>query len=506
MPCGYQYENEHGDLRTCPRDTYEDADWCPFHYRTAAETPAADVPTEALRRAFCADVASGDERRTEYVDVTVGNLDLSGLAAETDALEPLTFRNATVEGTVDVSKSAFDQPVRFQGCEFGSLDAMDASFDRSLTIEDCAFGGSPGTCFTARRASVAGALDLSNTELDGSVEFAGCSVGEWLNVDGVTVTGGAHFQNASLARVQVIDTAFGRSAQFSGVDAAYATFESVSFSRDPRFDDARFEELRVHPAGSAEVRLHSAVVRDGRLDQPPSGDAYYDLTGATLGDVAIDCGADTLDHFRFYRTEYDGFSFADYREFFRRNDWLLHVYAGEAEDGVTLDGLERTYLEAKQGASDVGDHENASAFFVRELRYRRRRYGEHAADSSRSVGHRFDASLRWLTNAFLDVVAGYGERPQRTVVAAVTAILASALLYPALGGLVVGDRLVTYGTAGLSALPDSLYFSVATFTTLGLGDVQPAGGLSKLVAASEAISGAFLAALLVFALGRRVSR
>lgn len=506
MACGYQYETEHGESRTCPRDTYEDADWCPFHRCAATETPPEAVSCELLRRAFCADLSAGDERHTEYVDVVVDELDLSELAAESDVLEPLTFRNATVSGQLDVSKSTFDQPVHFEHCEVGSLDATDATFTRSLTVEDCVFGGSPGTCFTVRRASVTGALELSNTELDGSIEFAGCSVGQWLNVDGVTVAGGAHFQNASLARAQVIDSEFGRSVQFSGVEANYATFESVSFSRDPRFDDARFEELRIHPAGTTEVRLHGANVQDGRFDQPPSGDAYYDLTGATLGDIAIDCGADTLDHFRFYRTEYDDFSFADYREFFRQNDWLLHVYAGEAEDNVTLDGLERTYLEAKQGASDVGDHENASAFFVRELRYRRRRYGDHATDNSRAARHRFDASLRWLTNAFLDVVAGYGERPQRTVVTAMAVILASALLYPLLGGLTVGGRLVTYATEGVGALPDSLYFSVATFTTLGLGDVQPAGGLSKFVAATEAISGAFLAALLVFALGRRVSR
>lgn len=51
---------------------------------------------------------------------------------------------------------------------------------------------------------------------------------------------------------------------------------------------------------------------------------------------------------------------------------------------------------------------------------------------------------------------------------------------------------------------NSIYFSVVTFTTLGYGDVQPVG-FAKYVAASEAVIGASLMALLVFVLGRRAT-
>jgi len=237
--------------------------------------------------------------------------------------------------------------------------------------------------------------------------------------------------------------------------------------------------------------LVDATVGSGQLEQPESGRAPYDLTDATLGDVDLDCSSNTVDRYRFYRTRYDGFPFTAYHEFFRENRWRLHEYVGNDETGTDTPGLERTYLEAKQGAGAVGDHENAAAFFVREMRYRRRRYAEHARDPSRGLTHWVGAVLRWLTNGFVDLTAGFGERPQRTVVASLAVIALSALAYPAVGGFEMADSTVTYAAAGAAAFLDSLCFSVVTFTTLGYGDVLPLTDTGRLLAGFEALSGAF---------------
>jgi hypothetical protein len=82
----------------------------------------------------------------------------------------------------------------------------------------------------------------------------------------------------------------------------------------------------------------------------------------------------------------------------------------------------------------------------------------------------------------------------------------SALAYPAAGGLVTGEEVVGYGSHGLHAALDGLYFSVVTFATLGLGDVHPAGDFGRFIAASEGLAGAFLTAVFVFSLGRRVTQ
>lgn len=103
---------------------------------------------------------------------------------------------------------------------------------------------------------------------------------------------------------------------------------------------------------------------------------------------------------------------------------------------------------------------------------------------------------------------GYGERPFRVLYIALTIVLVSALLYPVPGILPAGGGepltyppLLAEWPGGLietgRVLAESLYFSVITFTTLGYGDVAPAGW-GKLVATAEAASGLLLTVLLAY--------
>ena len=60
----------------------------------------------------------------------------------------------------------------------------------------------------------------------------------------------------------------------------------------------------------------------------------------------------------------------------------------------------------------------------------------------------------------------------------------------------------------LDSFFDALYFSTLTFTTLGLGDFQPAPAaqLGRALVLLEAVMGAVLIATFVFVLGRRAAR
>lgn len=83
-------------------------------------------------------------------------------------------------------------------------------------------------------------------------------------------------------------------------------------------------------------------------------------------------------------------------------------------------------------------------------------------------------------------------------------VLVPTVLYPSTEGLFSSsdETVATYATEGVGALPDALYFSVVSFTTVGYGDLSPAGPVARALAGAEAFLGAFLLALLVFVFGR----
>lgn len=487
-----------------------DHDRCVFHL-TPEERAAADVTSSTLRSAFLVDIDADDPARREYVDIHLDELDLSALVVDGSDVGRLTFRDVTVDGTLDLSGAVVRHPVHITDCHISQLDTTAATFEMDVTIDDTVFGmaSEPSTCLRARRGSFERSVQISDVRFAGSLEFASCDVTGWLGFDEVTVAGSAHFPNLTFGTVQFVSTTFEEGTEFGGVDGTRAIFDGVRLDdTDDTLDlsEAGFDLLRVRPDGDLVCHLQGATVSEGRLDQPEDAVACYDLTGATLGDVDLDCEPATFDRYRFYRTRFDGFPFASYRAVLRANRWQIHEYVGTPAESDSTEGLEHTYLEAKQGATGTGDSETASMFFVRELRFRRQRYTEHARAAEHSLTHRVDAALRWATNGFLDLVAGYGERPQRTLVLALAVIVGSALAYPAAGGLVTGEEVVSYGSHGLHAAMDGFYFSVVTFATLGLGDVHPASDLGRFIAASEGLAGAFLTAVFVFSLGRRVTR
>lgn len=507
--CGHSYTIDDSE-RTCQRPVYDDCNECAFHLGPALRHDAG-ISSATLRDAFLADIEADDPSRREYADIELTGLDLSSLVLDGHDVGHITFRDVTVEGTLDFSGSIVRHPIEIVDCEIGRLDATAASFEMDVTVDGTAFGAPSGasTCFRARRGSFDRSLQISDIRFEGNVAFPLCDVAGWLDFDGVTVTGRAHFPNLSVGRAQFVATTFQGAVEFAGATGEQAVFDRVRVDGGDGILDlseGNFELLRVVPDAEFECDLTRATVSAGRLDQPADAHALYDLTDATVGDVDLDCEPATFDRYRFYRTQFDGFPFASYRRVLRANRFCIHEYVGDPADADSVEGLEHTYLEAKQGASESGDSETESMFFVRELRYRRRRYAAHARRAEFSLAHRFDATVRWLTNGFLDLIAGYGERPQRTLLLSLAVILGSALAYPATEGLTTGDAVVRYASHGSPAALDGLYFSIVTFATLGLGDVHPVGDVGRFVAASEGIVGAFLTAVFVFSLGRRVTR
>ncbi|WP_276275910.1 potassium channel family protein [Haloarcula regularis] len=188
-------------------------------------------------------------------------------------------------------------------------------------------------------------------------------------------------------------------------------------------------------------------------------------------------------------------------------------------DGGTLDPdpgeLENTYLGAKNGADQVGDRKAAAEFFIQEMHHRRHKNARLALTGEGPI-ERVTAAGKWFGNRLLHWSCGYGERLWRVVYVSVVAIVVWGLFYAFLSrgaadqttgitttGLDGPAQLLT--REGLVILSKNLYFSVVTFTTLGYGDIQPVGPISRALASTESFIGALLVALVVFVIGRRVA-
>ncbi|MBU2103339.1 MAG: ion channel [Candidatus Omnitrophota bacterium] len=104
----------------------------------------------------------------------------------------------------------------------------------------------------------------------------------------------------------------------------------------------------------------------------------------------------------------------------------------------------------------------------------------------------------WVALTVSCYVWGYGERPSRTLYAALGVVFLSSFFYSFV-------PLVHGGVFFKPNYFEALYFSVITFTTVGYGDITPVG-LSRLISMIEAFSGMFFMPLFMVGLSRRYLR
>jgi len=99
---------------------------------------------------------------------------------------------------------------------------------------------------------------------------------------------------------------------------------------------------------------------------------------------------------------------------------------------------------------------------------------------------------RWVLSWAYELLTGYGERPLNPVAGGGFAVAAFALGY--------------FFTGAINNFPDALVYSLATFATFNLADLQPHGRGVDIASSFEALLGIAVLALVVFTLGNRMSR
>lgn len=405
------------------------------------------------------------------------------------------FKDATFEGPFDLY-AAFTGSARFNGARFrdrfdfyGRVDA-DAHFPRA-TFEGPATFFRPGEEGRATRF-----YQLAN--------FDGASFEDVADFTRVEFVGSADFEGTTFEEVAQFDeTRFERRTRF--VDVTFTDtlrFRDAVFTGTPVFEPAPLSTRRV-------IEFTQAHLSAGRVDVEPGDPVVFDLTRAVVGEVDVEGLADgsVFDHLVVNRTDFEGFDFSNHRLELARRDYAVHDTAvetagrdtGVAADGgtssMTAEDLEVTYLKAKNGAKAIDENEAVSQFFLREMRYRRRRHLQ-AMRTADSLRGRIRAAGRAVTNFVMGGTCGFGERPWRVVAASVGVVALFAVVY----GIVGAPTSYEPAPIGYAIL------STETFVALVLGSPQITNPSVNLLTSIEAFSGAYFIALFVFTLTRSIRR
>jgi len=107
-------------------------------------------------------------------------------------------------------------------------------------------------------------------------------------------------------------------------------------------------------------------------------------------------------------------------------------------------------------------------------------------------------TAKWLLSWAADLSCGYGERPLRVVIWSVVILLVFPVLYRWSGGVVSKSGTMTW--------LDYFNYSLGAFTTIGFSQFEAATPVVQTLSSLEALLGISVLALLMFALGNRMSR
>lgn len=106
--------------------------------------------------------------------------------------------------------------------------------------------------------------------------------------------------------------------------------------------------------------------------------------------------------------------------------------------------------------------------------------------------------FKWIFSLFAEISCGYGEKPIRTIFVAIFSIILFTFLYKISGGIISTQADMTY--------LDYFNYSLGAFTTIGFNNFQAITHLAQTLTSIEALSGISILALLMFSLGKRISR
>lgn len=516
---------------SCPHESMDGYDTCLFHTPPEKRPPDANETETFLNQITEAESMVGSEqsqRKLQFIDAKFTDLRLAGEIIGENINHPINLAFTEITGG-DWTDASFSQPIRFSHADFtGEMTFRDVTFENPVGFRNATFEE-----FTTFRGAVfEHSAVFKHSTFESAVKFWYCKFHSFANLrhcdfeheaffravdffDYANFTGVYFGNKTTFEMAEFEDDADFVKAEFHGEHS----FNQVNFLRITDFSDvvvngsfnlskAHVEEINLTPNKRDDtvqcVDFRQSEIKRGTLSQPPRGDILYDMTDAIIGDVQFTDprGRIVNDHVRFVRTRFDGFVFENDSLNPAASGWKLcdvfdsAVLPEPSQTEPNNESRRQTFLNAKNGADQTGNNAAASAFFYRELTYRRRHYADLVQNADLRVRDRILNANSWLRNAVLMALTGYGERPDRVIYGSIALVGVFAGLYNVLPS---EEETVT--------IADHLLFSLQSFIAFLPGNGTTGSTQTiELLSTFQAFIGAFFIALFVFTFTRRINR
>ena len=471
----------------CGRPTHKESKYCIFH-ASAEEKSEREFKRKLKEHVKKIKEEDGDFDFNQFI--FVGDIDFK------KDLNITVFKNANLsraifKGNTDLSEATFKGDANLSGVTFkGNAYLGEAIFEGYAELSRAIFKGNA----YLSEATFKGDADLHSATFKGYASLSGATFKGNVYLRGITFKGDASLRwatfegDADLRWATFEGDADLNGAIFKGkADFSYAKFlstyhfEKAVFEGNVFFNNSIFStrnDLNLKVIGRGFVSFKHACIENIFLELELDKEVRIDFSDSLLRNTKIKKG------------QIENHILQEKRKKF-----------SEAQD---------IYLLLKNNFHSIGRYNDESWAFQKEK------------EMGRKSNCHFKTLHKWLGSCFLNAIYGYGERPWNVVISAGILIFVFAFVFSLIGignpeiielkGVAVHQEtgnIVDLTSKGLLKnsvirnFPDSLYFSLITFTTLGYGDFRPLEGWGRILAGSEAFIGAFMMALFVYTFARR---
>ena len=491
--------------------------------------------------------------------VLFGGAKFQSLAAFQNAIfhKNVFFINASFQEQVYFWKASFYDTVSFQNCTFGIEGHFDqCEFFHTASFESAKFLQKEGSFNSIHAhenlnflgASFEGYLAFRKAIVDGECDFKGSIFSQEADFsdarflkktsfrnaifqkkaiflhtvfEGLASFLGTRFQDANFLNAQFQDEMLmnydrntrasmneaGCAALFEGcadfTNARFhkrSVFEEVAFSQSATFANAYFGEQ----ADFIDVCFHGPVSFNSVYCNQELSAVHASFKEVTFDYANInrrlDLSEAKIDSISFYKAALDLIVIESYQ--------VKRKLLNEHPNHLEYNRVKEEYLILKESFQKRGLTEEEDWAYWKFRQMKRKDSSQRALailSGKNKEGNRLGAFFKLLWNFFerisIDRGSGYGTKPLHITLVAFSVILLFAYIYSTFSQEFLIQQKSPFGFA------QAVYFSFATFTTMGVGDIQPIlDSFMTYIVSTEAFLGLFIMTLFVGTYTRKIIR